>query len=93
MELTTVQKIKVLDYAIEEIEGGRSDYMCTAIRWGLIDEGFRFADIHNACEIFPHLLKFKPWFKGRELSWFKPTKRDKRIRILKKVKHKLFIGC
>jgi len=92
MELTTVQKIKVLNWAIKEIEEGYSDYMCSAILGGLIREWFPHADIHHACEIYPQLLKYKPWFKKKGNPWFRVKKRDKRIRILKEVKHRFLTG-
>jgi len=78
--MTTQKKLKVLDYAIDEVTNNRSTSICFPIQVGLENEGFDIC-IDNANSFyFPTFYDYKPENPNT------PEGKAKRLEILESLK-------
>ena len=88
--MTTQKKLKVLDYAIDEVTNNRPTSICFPIQVGLENEGFDICINHANSFYFPTFYNYKPenpvgawWFPNT------PEGKVKRLEILESLKRDL----
>lgn len=91
LNLTKVQKIAILDRAIYLLETEREPFMCTAIEMAtcFVIKGYGYSSGSFSINRFPELLKYKPMRLDECAGWFPIEETEKRINILKEIKHEI----
>jgi len=87
LNITDEDKIKILKQAIIKFEAKEENYICPNILRRTRDLFPRLYIVGKTDlnDIIPELLKYKPEKTYSAFFWFNPSRRRKRIRLLKKV--------